>query len=173
MQGLSLIAQPIPGTQATDAEVTAAVAETLPWRVFVNLLAPPDSSVGFGTGPAVLANCYFGAVRQSVGSAQNNEFTHNVTLAAGTWDLTWFGYANTNQGIVTLSLDGASLTSLGGSATTIDGYAGSAAAFTSTITGIVVPAGAKRAFRGIIATKHASSSGYGMNIIAASFRRSA
>lgn len=103
---------------------------------------------------------FFAARRAS--SAQNDAIGWDVWLDAGTWTLELYHSVGSSRGIYTPTIDGASLTSLGGSADTIDGYAVSSGAAIppSTITGIVLPAGGKKRLLITMATKNAASSGY-------------
>lgn len=163
-------------SEATDAEVTAAVAAEVvradaayaplsgsAVAVNLNLLGTEVSHSGFGT-VSQSSNRYLAGDRQS-DSGQNNEvvFSFGSTLAAGTWSMTLLHRADTNKGIYTVAVspDAAAWTDLG----TIDGYAGVAAPARTTATGLTIAAGTKFV-RLKMATKNASSSAYGGTVSA-------
>jgi hypothetical protein len=108
----------------------------------------------------------YGSVGWQSDGAQNNELSWDFWLAAGTYTAVFYVRKSTNTGIITLKLDGASQG-------TADTYAASAAFAKVTITGMVVAAGGKKTVQIIIATKHASSSGYYLGLLSCVIRRTA
>lgn len=130
-----------------------------PSLVNINCLTAPVAAVGVWT-PTFTTNQAWGAgINQSDG-VQNDAASWDALLGPGTWTLQ-LGYRADTSGIYTITIDGASLTSLGGSADTIDGYAAAPTATVTAITGIVLPGPAKvRRIKLLMATKNASSASY-------------
>lgn len=129
---------------------------------------------------AALANTNWASIQaegQRVSSgAQNASVTFGVAVEAGTYTFHLAHQVVSNRGIYTVELssnDGGafvSLTSLGGSTNTVDGYSASAARTLSSITGIALTAG-RWQVRLTMATKNASSSSYFGDIYGGGFVR--
>ncbi len=132
-----------------------------PWKIDIEVFEGSASNVNFNTIAADAGlSCYGGYLLNS--GAQNDEVVFSVVIPGGTWTLELMYAQGANIGIYTITIDGASLTSLSGSADTIDGYAaGVTRNVTTAITGIVLAANTTaRALKLKMATKNASSSNY-------------
>jgi hypothetical protein len=125
-------------------------------------------STEVGTWALAQAGTYIGggAYTNQASAAQNDAITFELPLAAGTWDLRVIYRAITNGAIITAALDG---TTVG----TIDTYAVAAPNQTGTVTGISVATSGVKTLSLTAATKHASSSGYRLDIHAVAMRRTA
>ncbi len=141
---------------AADAYAWTAVENTLPWTIDIDAFPTAVSQVGWDT-LSLDALSVHGGFKASSGN-QNDEISFDVLFAPGTWTLELLHHKISDTGIYTLSLDGASLTSLGGSANTIDGYAASTTYnVRSQVTGIVIPTQGKRRLKLKMATNNPSS----------------
>lgn len=149
----------------------------LPWHVnFTPMIAKPDAMTG--TWALVqfndASNTFFVQATASVGaigfynstSAQNDAFSYNVILAAGTWDCNMWVRKSTNTAIITLNMDGVSQG-------TVDTYAASVAYAQVAITGFTVSATGKKVMQFKAATKNASSSNYLIELFGIEFQRTA
>ena len=97
-------------------------------------------------------------LNNGTGTAQNDEITIPVVLAAGTWRLDIFLVKGSNCGIITALIDGSSVG-------TIDTYAGTTTySLVESITGITVASTGVKTLGLRMATKNASSSNYRLNI---------
>jgi hypothetical protein len=105
---------------------------------------------------------------------QNDEIYWDILIPTGTWVLRLIHFQASNRGIYTVSIDGTSVGSLGGSSSTIDGYnAVTTPNVVSEITGIAVPASSTtlRRLKLKMATKNASSTLYIGSIAVLAMRR--
>ncbi len=94
---------------------------------------------------------------------QDQSIAWDVVLDEGTWTFDLIHETNVNRGIYTVALADVATDGTVGSFTdvgTIDGYAGSAAATKSSITGIAVATPGVKRVRLTMATQNVSSSGY-------------
>lgn len=160
----------VAGTPGTWVQSSGTIVT--PKQVTI-MAANPKSTVG--TWSNILANSsmpWYAGI-ENITQAQNDEMTLQVALDAGTWTMAMLYAKNADTGIATFSLSGTALTALGGSATTIDGYAAAVAATKTDITGIVVPSPTAYDLRVLIATKNASATQYRMRISGFIFTRTA
>jgi hypothetical protein len=139
-------------------------ADDLPWIVDVDINTLSASSAGWAY--AVHQLYYRGTTIYSDG-VQGRWVEFQVWLPAGTWQLTQVCYRSTAQGIASITLDGGSVVG------TIDNYGAAVYPIKLTATGIVVPTTKLYTVRIAADTKHASSSGYGLEIDNLEFRRTA
>lgn len=136
-----------PSGSATTGSVLVCSAQTPRTHTNWNSAAPTNATI-------------LGTLSTSSG-AQNDSVTYDIYLAAGTYTFDLFHFRFTDRGIFRITIDGASLTSLGGSADTIDSYvAAGGVSRRDSITGIVVPSSGLKAVVMTMATKNASSSSY-------------
>lgn len=126
-----------------------------------------------GASTYVFNAAFPGSQVRQIPNAQNNSISYDIALPAGTYKLEMIHYSNNNIGIYTITIDGASLTSMGGSADTIDGYAAAGAAALTAITGIVIPTLAVRRWAFTMATKNGLSSAFFGQIHALIFTKTA
>lgn len=84
--------------------------------------------------------------------AQNDAVTYDFVSAAGTFTLDLFHLTGSNRGIYTLAIDGVT-------AGTVDGYTAGSGSAVSTLTGIVLTAGA-HTLRLTMATRNGASGSY-------------
>lgn len=126
----------------------------------------PDSTVGtwvIGVDANRITN---GMMKQNV-IAQNNAIGWNVTLSAGTWELTTVYTKASTIGIAAITLGGASIGSL-------DGYnASTSYNQVSVIGAISVAATAKLSLLYTLSTKNASSTNFDFQPSQISLRRTA
>ncbi len=99
-------------------------------------------------------------------AAQNDAIGQPLRLAAGSWNLTLMFLANSSYGIITVKLDGVSVG-------TIDCYAASATWNQTATVSFTVPTDGEHVVSFVLATKNASSSGYGSVIESLQLRRTA
>lgn len=144
------------------------------WRHDIDVFGPPSDSVGTWS---LSANTSFirNGIRWNGGGAvanQNDYLEWNVTLDAGTWDLSALYSKNVNGGIATFKLDdgAGTFTTLG----TIDMYSDPATDNSvESFTGISVGSDGRRTLRMIMASKNASSSDYVARIQGLTLQRTA
>ena len=152
-------------SKTSTGDDEGASADDLPWIVDVDINTLSASSAGWAN--AVHQNYYRGATIYSDG-VQGRWLEFQAWLPAGTWQLTQVGYRATTQGIASITLDGGSVVG------TIDNYGSVAAPHKFTpATGIGVPTTKLYTVRISADTKHASSSGYSLQIDNLEFRRTA
>lgn len=146
---------------AADTTLTTAVAAVYPWLIDIDVF---HTSISQSNWSSVLAGAYlYGGIKYTV--TQNAELNWDVVLGAGTWTVELLGFTNPTYGIVTVALDG---TDVG----TIDCYtAGAVENVALSLTGVVVAASGKKRMRFKVATKNASSSGYGVALQHVQLRR--
>lgn len=169
-----------------DAVSGAFDDDWLPWHIYIPAgMITPDATAGTGTwvfagqgastdSPLVYPYYSIGSTANSglpvawVNSspAQNDAFSLNIALAAGTWDCNVFVRKASDKGIITLLMDGASQG-------TADTYAASGAAAKVTVSGFTVASTGKKVMQFKAATKNGSSSGYQLSIFGIHFRRTA
>lgn len=126
------------------------------WQVGVDVFMTPVSHTGWNTPVSSAGRLYLGTMQSS--GAQNDEISFDVVLAAGTWTFELIHEQDTGIGIYTVLFNG---TSIG----TIDGYAAVLTTNTrSRVSGISTTSSGKLRITLRIATKNASSSGYGGRI---------
>lgn len=101
----------------------------------------------------IVSNTGFGGALMASSGVQNDEITWPVALTAGTWTFTLVYGKDTDAGIVTVQLDGASQG-------TIDTYAAQTFNNVSSLAGLTVATSGKKVLRLLMATKNASSSAY-------------
>ena len=158
-----------PGTQAELDAAIAALSSTygvVPYSAVYNVRGVPSAQTNWAT--YILSGSNYTFVRVQSSGAQNATITFAPqVLAAGTWQLDLIHLGGTDKGIYTveISTDGAAFTAINaspynGSASTIDGYQGSATGLRSGITGIVIGTAGRYWIRLTMATKNASSSSY-------------
>lgn len=113
-----------------------------------------------GTWARVQSSSYLGGGIWGGGTVtQNDEYTMDVWLDAGTYKFCLVHYQDADRGITTIYLDGASVG-------TIDSYAaaaGSLAGTYSEVTGITVATAGVKTLKLAVPTKNASSTNYRMN----------
>lgn len=113
-----------------------------------------------GTWARVQSSSYLGGGIWGGGAVtQNDEYTMDVWLDAGTYKFCLVHYQDADRGITTIYLDGASQG-------TIDSYAASAGSLAGTyseITGITVATAGVKTLKLAVPTKNASSTNYRMN----------
>lgn len=121
-------------------------------QIRVALWPTPKVNVGPWTSQILgLAPAAVTPYSQSSG-AQNDAITYDVVTSAGTFTVDLFHLTGANRGIYTIAFDGVTKG-------TVDGYTASSGSAVSTLTGIVLTAGA-HTLRLTMATQNASSSGY-------------
>lgn len=146
---------------ATDLSVAAA---TYPRHVVVPCFVAPIASSTTASVTSSSGNFYNGIVQ--AGTAVNNYMEWSVVVDAGTYTLRTLYAKNTNQAIITISIDGGA--DLG---TSIDTYnATFSANQQSDITGIALTAGA-HLVRFKAATKNGSSTNYAQALYGFSLTR--
>lgn len=119
-------------------------------NIFLPCLQTPINAVNF---PAAAAQSAAWLVGELVSDGtQNAEVSFDFYSEAGTYDLILLHRRNTNRGIYTLQVDGATVA-------TVDGYSGSASAIRTVTSGVVLTDGQHR-LRVLMATKNASSSSF-------------
>lgn len=157
--GLTVFGQPIPGAQATDAEVAAAVAaEAAIARAAEALALPRHHMVTHHHAPVAATNWSFHGLDtayqlggQFVSSgAQNASVAWDFPLSAGTWTLTLVHARSTDRGIYSVRIDDVEVG-------TIDGYNGSLAHTRSDLTGLVIATTGLKRVSLVMATKNASN----------------
>lgn len=141
-------------------DATPYLIDIIPWFT-------PIASVGtwsFGTDTSSMVGGY---MRNST-NAQNNEISWDVMIPAGTWTLEWFTATNVDAAIITASL------SVTGALGTVDGYSASTVYnVKQSITGVVVASTAVQRLTFKAATRHASSTGWFIRLVALQLRRTA
>jgi hypothetical protein len=168
------------GAALVSGASTVSWVDILPWHVsIIPMIATADAMTGAWvnasfTDSAIAYPFYMpGSTANSGGAgaflsagAQNDAVAWDVILAAGTWDAHFWVRRASNAGIITLNQDGASQG-------TVDTYAGAVAAAKVSISGWTVAATGKKRMQILMATKHASSSGYYAELFAIEFCRTA
>lgn len=133
-------------------------------HVFISQLALRDNVVG--TWSLVSSGSWVNHQRFNSTTAQNDEASCSIYLAAGTYKLVVLAGKNSNCAIVEFFLDA---TSLG----TFDTYAAGAVSASTEITGITVSSAGIKTFRCLCGSKNASSSAYRLNFSGAVFQKTA
>lgn len=98
--------------------------------------------------------------------AQNDAFSFPVWLGVGTWTIEIICRYLSANGIMTVKIDGSSVG-------TLDAYSAGTGRANLSLTGITVATSGSKTIQILMATKHASSSGYRAYIFAINFRRTA
>lgn len=147
-----------------------AAPDTSPWRIDVNVFAPPKATVGpWG----LLAGSFlYGTARYNSSPALNDRIDWEVSPAKGTWELWVYHNLDGNRGIQTWSLDdgAGAFTELD----VIDGYGGPSANVPVVVSGIVLAADVPvRTLRCQITGANPSSSNFYAAISAVHLRRTA
>lgn len=121
-------------------------------QILIALWPTPKVNVGPWTTTILgLAPAGVTPYNQSTGT-QNDAATFDFACGAGTFTLDMFHLTGTNRGIYTIAIDGVTKG-------TVDGYAAASGSAVSTLTGIVIAAGA-HTIRFTMATQNVSSSNY-------------
>lgn len=150
-------------TSAGDDEGESV--DDLPWIVDLDVNSISGSSSGWAYA---LNESYYRSTTLYSDGAQGRWVEFQAWLPAGIWQLTQIGYRSTAQGIASITLDGGSVVG------TIDNYGSVAYPHKFTpATGIVVPTTKLYTVRIAADSKHASSSGYSLQIDNLEFRRTA
>jgi hypothetical protein len=133
-----------------------------PWVIDFNLILTPSDNTNWNT---VTGGTVSPTGRHSTGDV-NASLSWPVTLVAGTYTFSLAHNKGSDRGIYSVQLDSVE-------AGTIDGYNASALFAVGSVAGIVVAATAKIIISLVMATKHASSSSYMGNVLAARLLRTA
>jgi Concanavalin A-like lectin/glucanases superfamily len=149
-----------------DAYIGSAWAGlNMPWQVPLFFYATPYS-IGQGTWVTETTSNIGTAYMENTSSATGDNATWLVELGAGTYTIDFFYQKYTSNGILTITLDGNSVT-------TIDTYAASIAQGHTQVTGVTVTGSKAHSLEVLINTKNASSSSYECEIVCAIFTRTA
>lgn len=129
----------------------------------------PQTNVGFGTLTiSTGSGSPMNAILTTDNTNPNNECTFPISLKRGTWNLNLIGRTNNSSGIASIYLDAALMG-------TIDFYsAGANDSANLSLTGFTVsalPIATGQTLRILMATKNASSGGYGCGLRFLQFRR--
>jgi hypothetical protein len=128
-----------------------------------------QEQINFAASPSAVIQGAWAAQLSGQGSifmgntsgAQNDEAQWEIYLAAGTWELDVPHFVNNGNGIATISIDGIPIG-------TVDGYAAAFGFVRSTLSPIVIAAPGIHVVDVKIATKNASSGGFGFALTVAS-----
>lgn len=117
------------------------------------------------TGDNTAGNFFYSRFYQNA-SAINDEFTHGVYLAAGTYTFTALGNTSNNSGKIDWYLDGSTFT------TAQDWYSASSVVSVKKTASVVIATDGWHTLKGKVAGKNASSSNYFMVLIKYWFKQS-
>ncbi len=132
---------------------SAGVNDLSPWLIDIDPFLTAIYHVNWDTN-VPYAGTLGGGTHNTDTDAVDNEINFDVVLGAGTWTVRVMFLSASNAGIMTLTLDGASLG-------TIDNYSASIAPnVAGAIAGIIVATPGKRRLKIKMSTKNASSSAY-------------
>lgn len=144
----------------TDArlfiEMQAAILAVLPWRVSIDVFEAPDAHSGFTGIDPTQTNVIYKAYRYTSGVDGTEYIEWYVLLSAGTWTVGFVDTTGSNQGIMTVSLDGVSVG-------THDQYSSGGTVFnvvSEPITGVTVAANGLHLLKLAFATKNSSASAF-------------
>lgn len=140
---------------------------TIGWAPWMGITAQSPAGKFNGVNDATALGMGVLTNNGGAGDAQNDEFSADFWLDAGTWKVVMIGRADTNKGISTVQFNGVSQG-------TLDWYAASIAENTyQEITGISVTTAGIKTVKILMATKNASSSGYSLRVASIAFIRTA
>lgn len=140
-----------------------AITAGLPWQIDILGMLTPATQTNWSTQTTNSAQ-YLGGYISSDGT-QDAEIGWDVVLAAGDWNLYVLAIENNDNGIITASLDGASVG-------TIDQYGASLTLnVVQSVTGITVSTTGKKRLLFKMSTKNGSSSSYHGRVGAVRLRR--
>ena len=137
-------------TQRQTGPISQSAEVLLPWLIDIDVFQSGKSST-FGAQITVDTTSLYNGYNAA--TAQNQQRTWDVPLAAGTWTLESLHYTGTDQGITTWTFGGISIG-------TIDHYSSPAVQNVRASLAFSVPYAGIYELKVVMATKNASSSNY-------------